>query len=98
MKNNSALLLSVFFKPSILQTTTPMPMKPTTMNEMIQISTEKKNEESTTEEKSLNDVHAILDLSSLLDDDYLDNYMSSSIPKDELVQTVLSSGQVHLCY
>ena len=27
MKNNSASLLSVFFKPFILQTTTPMPMK-----------------------------------------------------------------------
>ena len=27
MKNNSALLLSVFFKPFILQTITPMPMK-----------------------------------------------------------------------
>ena len=27
-------------------------------------------------------VHAILDISSLLADDYLDNYMSSSIPKE----------------
>ena len=79
---NSIVVVDEDGHASMMTYSTPMPMKPTTMNEMIQISTEKKNEESTTEEKSLNDVHAILDLSSLLDDDYLDNYMSSSIPKE----------------